>query len=150
MTKKLLSLTLTLLMLFSFMLPAFATGDTTAADTTAATEADKKDEGFNYEDAGRAAVAAAKSKFIIDGLSAEEANLAEVTKMSFDEEENIYSVTVRSGNKHKYTCTVSVSKVFGKELGFAGAGEHVEQNVVWGFICKQFEKLSYFFFKKGQ
>ncbi|MBR2316194.1 MAG: hypothetical protein IKA56_06070 [Clostridia bacterium] len=150
MTKKLLSLTLTLLMLFSFMLPAFASGDTTAADTTAATEADKKGDAFNYEDAGRAAVAAAKSKFIISGLSAEEANLAGVTKMSFDEDENVYTVTVRSGNKHKFTCTISVSKVFGKELGFAGNGEYAEQNVVWGFICKQFEKLSYYFFKKSQ
>ena len=77
MTKKILSLTLTLLMLFSFMLPSFATGDTTAADTTAAAETENEGEGFNYEDADRAAVAAAKSKFIIDGLSAEEAGLAE-------------------------------------------------------------------------
>lgn len=147
MTKKLLSLTLTLLMLFSFMLPAFA--ETTVADTTAATETENKEEGFNYEDAARTAVTAAKSKFIIDGLSNEEASLAQVTKMSYDEGENTYNVTVRSGNKHKYTCTVSVGNVFGKELGFVGDGEHIQQNAVWGFICKQFEKLSYFFFRKS-
>lgn len=155
MTKKLLSLTLTLFMLFSFMLPVFAeeavtdTQDTTVAETSEeATEKEEADS-FNYEDAERAALSAAKSKFIIDGLSNEEAGEAVVTKVSYDEEENLYSVTVRSGNKHKYTCTVSVSNVFGKELGFVGDGVYTQQNVVWGFICKQFEKLSYFFFKKS-
>lgn len=156
MTKKFLSLTLTLLMLFSFMLPAFAeeavtdTQDTTVAETSEETS-DKKEEGdtFTYKDAASAALVAAKSKYIIEGLSNEEAGKAVVTKVSYDEDEKLYSVTVRTGNKHKYTCTVSVSAVFGKELGFVGDGTYTQQNVIWGFICKQFEKLSYYFFKKS-
>lgn len=156
MTKKILSLTLIILMLFSFMLPAFAeetatdTQDTTVAETSEETKEDTEEvDTFTYKDAAKAALSAAKSKYIIEGLSNESAGEAVVTKVSYDEESKLYSVTVRSGNKHKYTCTVSVSSLLGKELGFVGDGVYTQQNVVWGFICKQFEKLSYFFFKKS-
>lgn len=140
MTKKILSFTLTILMLFTFMLPAFAT----EAATDTKEEADK----FTYLDAERSALASAKSKFIMEGLTNEEAAGAVVTKVGYDKETELYSATVRVGNKHKYTCTISVSDIFGKELGFVGDGVYVQQNAVWGFICKQFEKLGYFFFKK--
>lgn len=154
MTKKITSFILIFIMLFSFMVPVFAEKQTDkAAENTKVSDTTKSEEketasGFDHTDAASAALSAAKSKFIIDGLSSEMAEKSIVTKLSYNKDEKIYTAVVRSGYKHKYTCTVAVNTVFGKELGFVNDGEYSTQNIISAFFCQQFEKLSYFFFKK--
>lgn len=133
--KKILSAFLVVLMLLAFLIPAFAAKD----------ENGKKI--FTLDDAQTVAITAAKSKMILEGVSGDESKDAAITKIKYNKKDDSFTVTVRAQYVNKYVCTISVSKIFGNEVGYLGDSEFTKQNKVAGFFGQSFEKIGYFFIK---
>lgn len=141
-TKRLISAFLAVLMLFTLALPVFAKGETTASDSSSAAN------DFDFADAEKVSLTAAKSKMILEGLANDVASKAVVTKVSYDKDSGSYTAVVRTEYKYKYTCHISTNEILGKTIGFIADSDFSEQNIVRGFLGQAFEKLAYFFIKK--
>lgn len=138
-TKNFISVLLVILTLFSLMLPAFAEESTTS-DKTVST--------FDFADAEKIALTAAKSKMILEGLANDVASDAYITKVSRNSDSGRYTVVVRAERRYKYTCEISTSVILGKTIGFIADSEFAEQNIVKAFFGQMFEKIGYYFTKK--
>ncbi len=138
-TKKFVSVLLVVLTLFSLALPAFA---------ASASADDEKTAKFDFADAEKIALTAAKSKMILEGLPNDLVSDAYVTKASFNDETGRYKVIVRVERKYKYTCYIATNTILGKEIGFIADSQFDEQNIVKAFFGQLFEKIAYFFIKK--
>lgn len=170
--KKVLSLFLCTLTVLTFSATAFAAESTSANDKITSsvtvndteskqdeTEETKKEEtekttqvesssnDFTHEKAESIALTAAKSKLTLSGLPSETVSNIRITKISYSKKTGSYKAVIRSGFKHKYTCTISKRDVFGKTIGFLEKSEYTEQNVVAGFFGFIFEKTAFFFIK---
>lgn len=139
-TKRVISAFLVAIMLFTLAMPTFAEEKTTAENT--------KVSEFDVADAEKIALTAAKSKMILEGLPNDVASEAIVTKVTYDEDSESYSATVRTEYKYKYTCKISTNVILGKTIGFIAESDFKQQNIVIGFLGQAFEKLAYFFIKK--
>ena len=138
-TKKVISVFLVILALFSLSVPAFAESEDNAQQASSSV--------FDFEDASKVALTAAKSKMILEGLSSEVSGQTVITKVSYDKANDRYKVTVRSQYKFKYSCVISIKEIFGKEIGYIADSTFEEQNAVKGFFGQGFEKISFFFIK---
>lgn len=139
-TKRVISAFLVAIMLFTLAMPTFAEEKTTTENT--------KVSEFDVADAEKIALTAAKSKMILEGLPNDVASEAIVTKVTYDEDSESYSATVRTEYKYKYTCKISTNVILGKTIGFIAESDFKQQNIVIGFLGQAFEKLAYFFIKK--
>lgn len=135
--KKIMSVLLSVLILFSLTLPVFAEAET-----------EEKTYTFTPSDAESVALTAAKSKMILEGLPNDLASDAYVTRVSFNEETDRYKVIVRAERKYKYTCYIATNTFLGREIGFIADSSFEEQNIVKAFFGQMFEKIAYFFYKK--
>ena len=137
-TKKIISVFLVILTMFSLAVPAFAESEDTAQSASSV---------FDLEDASKVALTAAKSKMILEGLSSDVSGQTVVTKVSYDKENTRFKVTIRSQYKFKYSCVIAVKEIFGKEIGYIADSTFEEQNIVKGFFGQGFEKVTFFFIK---
>ena len=137
-TKKIISVFLVVLALFSLSMPAFAESDDAKAASSSV---------FGFEDASKVALTAAKSKMVLEGLSSEVSGQTVITRVSYDKKNDCYKVTIRSQYKFKYTCVISIQEIFGKEIGYIADSAFEEQNIVKGFLGQGFEKFTFFFIK---
>ena len=138
--KKVVSVFLALLMLFSLALPVFA-ADEKKSDNASA-------DSFDFTDAEKIALTAAKSKMILEGLPNDITGQTIVTTVSYNKDTGRYKAIVRAEYKYKYTCYISTNEILGKTIGFLVDSDFDEQNVVRGFFGQLFEKIGYFFVKK--
>lgn len=102
---------------------------------------------FTKEKAGTTALTSAKAKFAIEGVSADIAEKAVITKMKYNKKSNTYSVTVRANRVHKYVCTIKITNILGNELGMPDDSEYTKHNALSGFFGQGCEKFSYFFIR---
>lgn len=99
------------------------------------------------EKAKNIALTAAKSKYAIEGISADISDSADVTKLKYNKKSGSYAVTIRAKRIHKYTCEISVKQFLGAEIGMPENSEYVLQGKVSAFFGQGAEKFSYFFIK---
>ena len=158
-TKKIISLSISALMLISFALPVCAEKKTDSVNDAPASEKvlsaaesekspeNNEDKKFTKEDAEKVALTAAKAKYATEGVSGDIAGEATVTKMKYNKDSGEYSVTVRAKRIYKFKCDVSVKNVLGMELGVPENTEFTEQGKIGAFFGQGFEKISWFFIR---
>ncbi len=152
---KTVALILACLFAFSVCAVAFA-GDTKDTQPVISQQAEENEGESADEDktthfdtirAKNVALTSARSKFLMEGQSVEDAEKGIVTKVKYDKKNDAFKVTVRLNRKLKYTCAVAVIKFMDREIGYVADAQFSEHNAFSGFCGQLFEQFTYFFIR---
>lgn len=159
--KRITAVLLTLLLAFSFVLPAFAAEPEDKEDTALlssqaddfvddpeSSENDASDDTvLTTEKAIKVALTAAKARFAAEGISTDISKTADVTKVRYDKKTGTYHIIIRAKRIYKYECNVAVKTLLGTQLGLPEDSVYTEQGKVASFFSQGAEKFSYFFIR---